>query len=215
MRDAPSPTEALTALVQFVGDAKIVAHNAAFDRTFTTKHPAGYPLLENLWIDSLDLARIAVPRMKSHRLIDLVTALGGPLSTHRADDDVAATCSLYRMLLAAVDLMPDDLVHYIGESVDAREWPTAMVFKLMEEWKTSNSYQGARSQRFDDEIGPLQLFETKAGLSLSIMRRRRVGKIERRAKRDARDLVKPGMPGLKVVSSNEVESAFSLTGYWA
>lgn len=212
VRDAPSPTEALTALVQFVGDAKIVAHNAAFDRTFTTKHPAGYPLLENLWIDSLDLARIAVPRMKSHRLIDLVTALGGPLSTHRADDDVAATCSLYRMLLAAVDLMPDDLVHYIGESVDAREWPTAMVFKLMEEWKTSNSYQGARSQRFDDEIGPLQLFETKAGLSLSRVRRRRVGKIDRRAKRDARDLGKPGMPGLKVVSSNEVESAFSPDG---
>lgn len=74
--DAPSPDDALAALASFVGDAKIVAHNAAFDRTFTTKHPSGYPLLENLWIDSLDLARVAVPRMKSHRLIDLVTALG-------------------------------------------------------------------------------------------------------------------------------------------
>ncbi len=39
--DAPDPTTALEQLVAFVGDAKIVAHNAAFDRNFTTKHPAG------------------------------------------------------------------------------------------------------------------------------------------------------------------------------
>ncbi len=45
--DAPSPEEALEGLVAFAGDAKMVAHNAEFDRTFTTKHPAGYPLLEN------------------------------------------------------------------------------------------------------------------------------------------------------------------------
>ena len=65
--DAPLPADALAKLVEFIGDAKVVAHNAEFDRTFTTRHPSGYPLLENTWIDSLDLARIALPRMKSHR----------------------------------------------------------------------------------------------------------------------------------------------------
>ncbi len=40
-------------------------------------------------------------------------------------------------------LCPTTLFITSGESVDAREWPTAMVFKLMEEWKTSNSYQGS------------------------------------------------------------------------
>ena len=83
--DAPLPADALAKLVEFIGDAKVVAHNAEFDRTFTTRHPSGYPLLENTWIDSLDLARIALPRMKSHRLLDLVRAFGAPLSTHRAD----------------------------------------------------------------------------------------------------------------------------------
>ena len=61
--DAPSASEALADLAAFIGDAVVVAHNAEFDRNFTTKHPTGYPLLENTWIDSLDLSRIALPRM--------------------------------------------------------------------------------------------------------------------------------------------------------
>lgn len=127
--DAPSPQEALTALVEFVGDATIVAHNANFDRTFTTRHPEGYPLLENLWVDSLDLARIALPRMKSHRLIDLVKAFGAPVSTHRADDDVAATCALFRILLAAVSQMPPMLVEKIASLSPVEEWQTGAVFQ--------------------------------------------------------------------------------------
>ena len=126
---APSPSEALAALVEFVGDAKILAHNAEFDRSFTTKHPAGYPLLENIWLDSLDLARIALPRMKSHRLIDLVEAFNAPRSTHRADDDVAATCALYRILLAAVASMPKSLVREISLMATVQDWPTVAVFK--------------------------------------------------------------------------------------
>ena len=103
--DAPDPDEALKGLVAFVGDSYVVAHNAQFDRTFTTKRPAGEALKNNIWVDSLDLARIAFPRLKSHRLLDLVRAFGGPDSTHRADEDVAATCLVYRVLLAGVATM--------------------------------------------------------------------------------------------------------------
>ena len=105
---APSPQEALAGLVEFAGDAIMVAHNVDFDRTFVTRHPEGYPLLENQWVDTLHLSRIALPRLKSHRLIDLVNAFGAPTSTHRADDDVAATCVVYRILLAAVTTMPPE-----------------------------------------------------------------------------------------------------------
>lgn len=45
---APSPEEALKGLVDFAGDAVMLAHNAGFDKTFLTKHAAGYPLLENI-----------------------------------------------------------------------------------------------------------------------------------------------------------------------
>ncbi len=141
--DAPLPAEALAQLVAFVGDAKVVAHNAEFDRNFTTKHPAGYPLLENTWLDSLDLARITLPRMKSHRLIDLVRAFGAPLSTHRADDDVAATCALFRILLAAVDAMPTSLVGEIARMATPAEWSTSVVFAYFAREKARKAVQEA------------------------------------------------------------------------
>ena len=127
--EAPTPQEALTRLVEFVGDSYVVAHNVGFDKTFTTRHPEGYSLLENVWIDSLDLSRIAIPRMKSHRLIDLVHAFGAPVSTHRADEDVAATCVVYRLLLAAVYSMPRDLVAEIAGMATPEEWSTVAVFQ--------------------------------------------------------------------------------------
>ena len=125
---APSPEEALAGLVEFAGDAKMIAHNVEFDKTFTTKHPAGYPLLENKWIDSLDLSRIALPKLRSHRLIDLVHTFDAPVSTHRADADVEATCSVYRILLAAICCMPFDLVQEIASMATEDEWSTQYVF---------------------------------------------------------------------------------------
>ena len=92
---APTPEEALQGLTDFVGDAFVVAHNAAFDKNFCTKHPEGYPLLQNIWIDSLDLSKIALPRLRSHRLLDLVRAFDAPVSTHRADADVAIFCGSF------------------------------------------------------------------------------------------------------------------------
>lgn len=127
--NAPSPDEALRKLAEFVGDSYVVAHNANFDRTFTTRHASGESLKNNIWVDSLDLARIAVPRLNSHRLLDLVRAFGGPDSTHRADEDVAATCLVYRALLAAVAKMPFDLVKHISEMATIDEWNTVFVFK--------------------------------------------------------------------------------------
>ena len=60
--DAPSPEEAVFQLVDFVGESCLVAHNAAFDKHFCTKPATGESLTHNIWIDSLDLARIALPR---------------------------------------------------------------------------------------------------------------------------------------------------------
>ncbi len=127
--DAPSPNEALEALARFVGDRDLIAHNADFDRHFCTNHPAGECLKQNTWLDSLDMARIALPRLKGHRLIDLVHAFGTAESTHRADDDVAATCQVYQVLLAAISEMPPSLVHLIASFATRDEWPTVKVFQ--------------------------------------------------------------------------------------
>lgn len=209
--DAPTPEEALSQLVEFVGDAKLVAHNAEFDKTFTTRHPAGYPLLENIWIDSLDLSRIALPRMKSHRLIDLVTAFGGPRSTHRADDDVAATCSVLRVLLAAVDSMPLSLVKKIGEMASAEEWPTGVVFRYLAAEKEKKQFDELQASETPDE-NEGRLFSGAERFSLSRLRRPRVGRLERRSRKDALDADKEGVAPLVFPSANEVIEAFGPDG---
>lgn len=129
---APDPDEALRGLVEFVGDSDVVAHNANFDRTFVTKRAAGESLKKNRWIDSLDLARITLPRLTSHRLLDLVRAFGGPESTHRADDDVAATCVVYRILLAAVATLPPHLIHAVAQMDTVENWNTVYVFQCFD-----------------------------------------------------------------------------------
>ncbi len=143
--DAPTPQKALADLVEFVGDAKLVAHNADFDRTFATRHPEGYPLLENVWIDSLDLARITLPRLRSHRLLDLVRAFECPLSTHRADADVEATCAIFRILLAAVASMPPALTCEIARMAPADQWPTVVVFQAFEQAYREEAQAGAQA----------------------------------------------------------------------
>ena len=149
--DAPDPDTALEGLVDFVGDSLVVAHNVGFDRTFVTKRASGEPLKNNLWIDSLDLARIALPRLSSHRLLDLVRAFGGADSTHRADDDVAATCLVYRVLLAAVATMPKSLVKHISEMADVEQWNTVFVFKELSD-PDAQPYSLAKSRRAQLEM---------------------------------------------------------------
>ena len=186
--DAPTPAQALADLVEFVGTSDIVAHNAEFDRNFTTKNMYGTPLTENVWIDSLDLARIALPRLKSHRLIDLARAFGAPVSTHRADADVEALCAVYRILLAAVDAMPKGLVGEIATMATLEEWPTAKVF--------SHFASQCDHQPF----------------SLRSMRQQRVGAIERKAKTDADAIAADPGRELSFPSAEEVEEAFSAEG---
>lgn len=178
--DAPSVEEALTSLVEFVGDAKLVAHNAEFDKHFTTAHPAGYPLLENTWIDSLELSRISLPRLRSHRLFDLVQAFDLPVSTHRADDDVAATCALYRILLAAVSVMPPALVSEISRLTTPDVWPTGKVFAF---FSSENMKKGAAESGLSIDEYRIPDF------SLRTIRRDRVSTENIRPRQDAANMV--------------------------
>lgn len=191
--DAPSPSEAVAQLVEFVGDAVVVAHNAEFDRNFTTKHPAGYPLLENMWVDSLDLSRIALPRMKSHRLIDLVKAFGQVRSTHRADEDVAATCALLRILLAAVDAMPPALLREIASMATPKQWPTVTVFQY---FASRHTPEGEKPLPF----------------SLRSLRRDRVGRIDMRPLVDADEIAANPARSLVFPTADDIAAAFSAQG---
>ena len=222
--DAPTPSEALAQLVEFVGTSKLVAHNAAFDRTFTTRHPSGYPLLQNVWLDSLDLARIALPRLKSHRLIDLVRTFGAPVSTHRADDDVAATCAVFRILLAAVDTMPKPLVAKIASLTTPDQWQTQVVFESFANHAnvdfSKNDNENSRNnasatsdvsrETSDGQLAwatsPLDLF------SLQSLRRDRLRKVESRPKIDADAIASDPGRTLLYPTKEEIEQAFTAEG---
>lgn len=184
---APDPEEAVARLVEFVGSSYLVAHNAAFDRHFCTKPASGAALKNNVWVDSLDLARIAVPRLKSHRLTDLVRTFDTPVSTHRADADVEATCAVYRILLAAVATMPNDLVSAIAQFDDGEQWPTVMVFK-----------------HFAESDG--------SSFNLRSLRYQTVGRNDHRPRVDANNLIGDPARGVRFATEDEVREAFSPAG---
>jgi DNA polymerase-3 subunit epsilon len=66
VRDAPRFAEIVADLMEFIGDAPVIAHNAQFDRNFIDHEcgRCGYPLLhETRWIDTLQLAQSRFPGM--------------------------------------------------------------------------------------------------------------------------------------------------------
>lgn len=99
---APSAEEAVTRFLDFVGDACLVAHNAAFDWAFLTRIVGRLERrFEPPLIDSVGLARAVVPGLKNYKL-DTLTARFGVKNEgrHRAGGDARATAAVFRQLLA-------------------------------------------------------------------------------------------------------------------
>ncbi len=110
------PIEQVTAsLAEFVGSRTIVAHNAAFDRTFLEAAGCSHRMLGAGWIDSLEVVRLALPRLKSHRLGDIARAFGlEPGRDHRAADDVEALFGVWRVALTALGDLPPAVLHELA-----------------------------------------------------------------------------------------------------
>jgi len=227
--EAPSPEEALSQLVEFVGTSDIVAHNAEFDRSFITKSMFGTVLLQNLWIDSLDLARIALPRLKSHRLIDLVTAFGAPRSTHRADADVEALCAIYRILLAATAAMPDALLEEIANMAEEEDWATVKIFKhfsraekatttscvnSQEEAISSSTLMSSEKLPESENQAPTnrKISPQSRNFSLRKMRLDRIKEVSLIAKPDADVIAADPQKGLTFPSEETLARAFTSEG---
>jgi ATP-dependent DNA helicase DinG len=137
---APSPDAAASALSAFVGGRDIVAHNAPFDRGFLERL-AGSGSFAGEWIDTLQLALIAFPRLSTHRLRDLAEALGGEAPSHRASDDVRSLCTVWRAVLCGLDDLGPALLGSLASLAPATEWPARKVL--------THLAAGARSTTFD------------------------------------------------------------------
>lgn len=121
---APSADTAVERVLRLVGGRDIVAHNAEFDRAFVcaTAARAGR-VPSGRWIDSLQLARIAFPRLKSHRLRDLAEAFGLEADFHRAAGDTEAMFRIWRIALAGLADLPPEGLTRIAAFSPSTDWP--------------------------------------------------------------------------------------------
>jgi ATP-dependent DNA helicase DinG len=108
---APGPAEALTSLREFAGDALLVGHNAAFDRSHLqeTARRAGAAPLAGDWFDTLEAALLLYPELDRHALPILVEELGLSWPAHRALPDAEATAAvLLRLARRAAGLAEEE-----------------------------------------------------------------------------------------------------------
>lgn len=127
VNDAQDALTVTGLLREFAQGAPIIAHNSAFDRHFMEKG-AGGESVGGPWIDSLELSRVVLPCLSSHKLHDLSRAFGLHNSTHRAIDDVLATCGLWRILLTAASDMPAGLAGRLANMYPEVSWGYRPIF---------------------------------------------------------------------------------------
>jgi ATP-dependent DNA helicase DinG len=120
----PSVESVVSRLIDFVGGRDIVAHNASFDRSFIER-VAGRGAFRGRWLDSLQLVRVGLSRLRSHRLADLSEAFdarpdGAP---HRALHDVLALAAVWRIAMVGASDLPSGLLHRITDFAPTTDWP--------------------------------------------------------------------------------------------
>ena len=71
--------------------------------------------MSELWIDSLALSRIALPRLASHKLSFIAETFGCASVSHRACDDVDALAGVWRILLTALSDLPAGLLQHLAD----------------------------------------------------------------------------------------------------
>ncbi len=98
--DAPLEREAVSALLDFAGDATLVAHNANFDLSFIRAVAARHNLPRAKdGIDTVALARRALPTLKNHKLDTLASYFSLAFNHHRAEEDARVTAQIFLYLL--------------------------------------------------------------------------------------------------------------------
>lgn len=128
--DAPSAVEAVAALADFVGGCPVIAHNATFDRSFIESVKGGVNV-SDIWIDSLALSRIALPRTASHKLSFMADLFGCDSVSHRANADVDALCGVWRVLLVALTDLPRGLMARLADMHPDVPWSYRPIFSFL------------------------------------------------------------------------------------
>lgn len=94
VKNAPVEREALKMFAEFAGESCLIAHNASFDVGFVYRGGE----FSNDVLDSLALARIALPTIKSYKVNVLANHYNFSLEHHRAVNDAECTAKIVARL---------------------------------------------------------------------------------------------------------------------
>ncbi len=150
LRGAPSLKDMLPALVQFVGDAPVIAHNVQFDigflRRFGTLH-------NNQTLDTVEIASIMLPRVPRYNLGSLASHFNIELEqAHRALDDARATALLYIKLWEHACNLPTSLLNELSQLGDALKWELSPFFASVALASKDNGVKEQRFTRYEGTI---------------------------------------------------------------
>ena len=104
VKDKPTIAEAMDKILDFIGDAILVTHNAEFDISFLQENlkRLGRPLLKNPIVDTLQLSRYLFPESRRHALGALcknMDVVYDEESAHRADYDATVLNEVWQPMI--------------------------------------------------------------------------------------------------------------------
>lgn len=123
LSDAPTFDSIADDLWSFLRGELIVGHNIHFDINFLYDNFLGFNsdyILQNDFVDTLRLSRIALPKLESHRLEDLDRYFDLNIVHHRAEGDCLITYSLLQELSKIISENNIDLEKKVCYNIDAR-----------------------------------------------------------------------------------------------
>ena len=108
------------AVLDFIGDYTLVAHNVSFDRGMLENHLGR--MLPNQWVDTHDMAKIFVPTLTSYKLISIAGALGiSGDGFHRALQDADITAQVLLKLSEDASAMDPFVLQRILQVFEGEE----------------------------------------------------------------------------------------------
>ncbi len=124
--NAPRLFDVLPRVTSFVRDLPVIAHNVSFDLSFMHKQRA---LLDNLGIDTFELASMLIPHAGRYNLGSLAREVGITLpATHRALDDAKVAQALYMKMFERACDIPVKILEEIVKHAQKIDWPLSIFF---------------------------------------------------------------------------------------
>ena len=142
---APALSSVISPLGSFVKGYPIVGHNVPFDLSFLKRHNL---FLNNLAIDTFELASILLPHVARYSLGTLAEALGITFPTrHRALEDAVATKDLFLGLLQQASKLHLSVIREINRLAARSDWSLKPIFQDLERNKVRFAFSGSIGQQ--------------------------------------------------------------------